>query len=121
MRATSITDEERAAIEESIENILGNKATDEDRLIARVMLCSLLVGPNIVRVAKALGIGRHQVRPISTRLRAEKIWQRGRVHANWCEEGGGLSLLCDIMVVQGYLTRTGDTSPEDGHPLYTGR
>jgi hypothetical protein len=75
-----------------------------------VLLGSLHVGPNIVRIAKWAKMPRKEVAEFSKVLRENGVWVNGNIEADWLdEEHGGMYFLLDMMVAAGMIER----SPED--------
>ena len=51
----------------------------EDDDASKVVIASLIVGPNQRRIAKLTGIDREVIRVFGSRLREQKVWVGGRV------------------------------------------
>lgn len=94
-------------LKEEIRRIDPDLAEDDDGYNAvLVLLASLAVGPEIKRIAKFTGLRRDLVAWYSRNLRASGVWKRGKIYADWFdEENGGVALLLDASVAQGYVKR----------------
>lgn len=71
-----------------------------------ILLSSIVVGPNIKKIAKFAHIPRESVRERSVNLRQNGVWKQGKVYAEWFEKDGGIAFVCDSMVADGLLKRS---------------
>jgi hypothetical protein len=84
-----------------------NPALDEENdgfAAAVVLISSVILGPNVRRIARFTGYSRCRVAEWGRRLRENGIWQGDRVGAaGWFEEDGGLEFWLHVAVAQGLL------------------
>ena len=83
------------------------KMTGEDCLEAQVLLSSIVVGPNVKRIASFLSVPRDDVSYLSVILRRNGIWRGGKVAASeWFGKDGGIAFICDVAVAKQQLKKT---------------
>lgn len=76
--------------------------------VALILLASAVVGPNVVRISKLLGVPRSVVAHYSATLRRNRVWVRGKIRCNWHdEETGGAAFWIDVCVAEGLMERVG--------------
>lgn len=87
---------------------------DEGFKTALILLASIVVGPNIKRLATYTGLSRWDVSKRSRNLRHNRVWVRGRVHGDWFDKKhGGVAFWADVCVADGLMNRAG--VPELSH------
>jgi hypothetical protein len=74
----------------------------------RILLASLLVGPNADKIARFLGLNRDTVvRPRVRHLRENGVFQDCKIVCDWYnKENGHMALLLDALVAEGLIART---------------
>lgn len=73
---------------------------------AVLLLAALQETPNILKLTKFTGYPREFVRERVQRARKAKIFVGAEVACEWFEENGGIAFWCDVLVVEGLLSRT---------------
>lgn len=86
------------------------RVTGETSMESQVLLASAVVGPNLKRISKFLGINRRKsgghLSVISQNLRKSRIWHGGKVAGGgWFEKDGGLEFVLDCAVAHGFIER----------------
>lgn len=90
--------------------------------IALVMMASMQVGCNSAKIKKFTGLRSDTCQLVCRKTRYHKIWVKGAKvldgklkptdtlhHSGWDDpKTGGTAFICDVMVVQGMLTREPD-------------
>ena len=72
---------------------------------ALALLSSAIVGPNIGRIQEFTGLPKRFLQTVSIRARTNKMWIRGKIHADWFGDNGGISFWMDVATVQGLVAR----------------
>lgn len=75
---------------------------------AMILVAALVVGPNVIRISKLLGIPRRDAVWMGIRLRHAGVWkQGGLMHIEpWMDkEHGDFTFLLDTLVASGEITR----------------
>jgi CRP-like cAMP-binding protein len=70
-----------------------------------ILLASVVVGPNIKKIAKFTQIPREEVQKRGKNLRANGVWTRNKVACEWFEEHGGVAFIADSLVADGLVER----------------
>ncbi len=87
---------------------------------AKILLASLVCGPNTDKIAKFINEPRLRVRPIGKIIRESGIWKRDKVCCEWFDENGGIAFLLDVNVASGFMKRLpypADDARGDRHKL----
>lgn len=77
---------------------------------AGIFCCALVVAAlegdlTLSAVNKASGLGMRTVKRLWKRAEEVGLLKDGRIHANWADEDGAMSLVLDSMVLDGSLER----------------
>lgn len=89
------------------ENITKEDKSSDICTAVALLIASEIVGPNVKKCSKLLGVSRSNVAVLAKRLRENKVWDGRYVHHNWGGNHGGASLLLDGLVAMGLLERSG--------------
>jgi hypothetical protein len=100
--------ERRKLLDETVEKVYGEESEQHKNTI-RVLLATMLVGPNADKIAKFLDLNRDNfVRPRVKRLRQNGILQGREILCDWDDERtGNMSVLLDALVAEGLIIRSG--------------
>lgn len=82
----------------------------EDFKMAATLLASAVVGPNVGRLKAFTRYPLGLLKKVSTRMRENGIFVKGKLHVEWLEkETGGIAFWLDVACAKGYIARsTGD-------------
>jgi hypothetical protein len=73
---------------------------------ALLLLGGMQIGCSAKRIARFTGLAEGFVRRRKQKLLDEGIWSDdGKTHCSWFEESGEIAFICDVLVLDGKLTR----------------
>jgi hypothetical protein len=73
---------------------------------ALILLCALDVGFDVDVLVERTGLSREDVETRGERFRSNGIWVGAdETHARWFDKHGGMALMCDCLVGEGWISR----------------
>ena len=94
-------------LKKEVKRLTGNDSNLLEFNTALILMASIVVGPNVKRLAKFCGLQRSFIYPISKRLRQNRVWVKHKVGNNWFDKDGWISFNCDVCVALGWFRRVG--------------
>ena len=93
----------------------GEKGSDE-REVALILLCSVIVGANRKSIEKVLGNPSGVLNKVEVNARENGIWTKnGKVNCEWLDKKtGSVALACDVAVCLGWIKRVEDIARKGG-------